>query len=81
VEGGPAEILNHDALLYRDDDDAVDKITAVLCDTELQQKLLAHLHGQANKFSAEHYMDGLRAAVEEFLRRSPHTTMDHRTCQ
>ena len=30
AEGGPAEIVDHEALLYRDDDDAVEKITAVL---------------------------------------------------
>jgi glycosyltransferase involved in cell wall biosynthesis len=81
VEGGPSEILNHQALLYRNDDDAVEKITAVLQNTELQQKLLLHLHGQANKFSAEHYMNGLRAAVEEFLQRSPNATMNHSTCR
>jgi glycosyltransferase involved in cell wall biosynthesis len=67
VEGGPAEILNHDALLYRDDDDAVDKIIAVLRDTELQQTLLAHLCQHAGKFSTENYMCGLRAAVERFI--------------
>jgi glycosyltransferase involved in cell wall biosynthesis len=81
AEGGPAEILSDPALLYRDDDDALEKITAVLSDEQLQQKLLAHLRGQANKFSAERYMHGLRAAVGKFLRKYPDTTMDHRTCQ
>jgi glycosyltransferase involved in cell wall biosynthesis len=67
AEGGPAEILEHAELLYRDDDDAVKKIIAVLDDAELQQKLLAHLRAQGEKFSPENYMHGLRAAVEQFI--------------
>jgi glycosyltransferase involved in cell wall biosynthesis len=67
AEGGPAEILERAALLYRDDDDAVDKVIAVLNDAELQQKLLAHLRLQGEKFSPENYMRGLRAAVEQFI--------------
>jgi glycosyltransferase involved in cell wall biosynthesis len=67
AEGGPAEILEHAELLYRDDHDAVEKIIAVLDDDKLQRKLLAHLVLQGEKFSAENYMRGLRTAVEQFV--------------
>ena len=67
VEGGPAEILSHEALLYRDDDDAVEKICAVLNRPALRASLLEHLRRQAEKFSAENFMRDLRAVVDKFL--------------
>ena len=70
AEGGPAEILSHEALLYRDDEDAVEKICAVLSRPALQATLLEHLGRQAEKFSAENFMRDLRAAVEKFLAKS-----------
>ncbi|MBF6569627.1 MAG: glycosyltransferase family 4 protein [Candidatus Binataceae bacterium] len=66
VEGGPAEILDSDALLYHNDDDAVEKIIAVLGDESLRAELTHHLRCQAERFSAAHYMRGLREAVERF---------------
>ena len=70
AEGGPAEILGHDALLYLGDDDAVEKICAMLSHPALQTSLLEHLRRQAEKFSAENFMRDLRAAVEKFLAKS-----------
>ena len=70
VEGGPAEILNHEALLYRDDDDAAEKICAVLSRPALRASLLEHLRRQAEKFSAENFMRDLREIVEKFLAKS-----------
>ncbi|MGA7871730.1 MAG: glycosyltransferase family 4 protein [Candidatus Binatus sp.] len=70
AEGGPAEILDHDSLLYRDEDDAVEKICAVLSRPALQASLLEHLWRQAEKFSAENFMRDFRAAVEKFLAKS-----------
>ena len=67
VEGGPAEVLGHDALLYRDADDAVEKICAVLSRPALRASLLEHLRRQAEKFSAENFMRDLRAIVAKFL--------------
>lgn len=70
AEGGPAEILSHEALLFCDDDDAVEKICAVLSRPALQATLFEHLERQAEKFSAENFMRDLRAAVEKFLAKS-----------
>jgi glycosyltransferase involved in cell wall biosynthesis len=70
AEGGPAEILNHEALLYGNDDDAVEKITAVLNHQALREDLIRHLRHQAEKFSPENFMSGLRSTVDRFLYRS-----------
>ena len=67
AEGGQAEILNHPALLYRDEDDAAEKITAVLDREALREELIRHLRCQAEKFSAENFMSGLRSVVDGFL--------------
>ena len=67
AEGGPAEIVGHETLSYRDDDDAVEKISAVLNRETLREELARHLRCQAEQFSAERFMDGLRSAVDEFL--------------
>jgi glycosyltransferase involved in cell wall biosynthesis len=67
AEGGSAEILDHEALLYRGNDDAVEKIIAVLSNEPLRWELSAHLRRQADKFSAEKFMSGLREAIERFI--------------
>jgi len=70
AEGGPAEILNHEALFYHNDDEAVSKITAVLDQKALRGELIRHLRHQAEKFSPESFMAGLREAVNDFNQRS-----------
>jgi glycosyltransferase involved in cell wall biosynthesis len=67
AEGGPAEIVKHDALLYRNDDEAVAKITAVLDQKALRGELIRHLRSQAKQFAPEAFMAGLREAVNDFL--------------
>ncbi len=68
-EGGQAEIVNHPQLTYADVDDAADKIVGVLEKPQLQSQLCQHLANQGRQFSAESFMSGLRAIVEEFLAR------------
>jgi glycosyltransferase involved in cell wall biosynthesis len=67
AEGGPAEILRHDALLYSGHDDAVAKIAAVLERKALRSELAAHLRRQGEQFSPERFMSGLRSVVQDFL--------------
>lgn len=67
VTGGPAEILDHPALLYHDEDDAAEKIIAVLNNDSLREDLSLHLRRQGAKFSAENFMAGLHNAVERFI--------------
>jgi glycosyltransferase involved in cell wall biosynthesis len=69
AEGGQSEIIDHEALLYRGDKDAVEKISAVLSSRALQLELSGHLRRQAQRFSTEKFMDGIRVVVDEFLRR------------
>ncbi|HTT75725.1 MAG TPA: glycosyltransferase family 4 protein, partial [Candidatus Binataceae bacterium] len=68
--GGQSEILNHSALLYHDLGDAADKMTAVLEHEALRGELIRHLRHQAEKFSPESFMAGLREAVNDFNQRS-----------
>jgi glycosyltransferase involved in cell wall biosynthesis len=67
AEGGPAEILKHEALLYYNDDDAAQKISTVIEREALREELIRHLRLQADKFSPEDFMSGLRDAVHDFL--------------
>jgi glycosyltransferase involved in cell wall biosynthesis len=67
AEGGPAEIVRHEALLYRDDGDAAEKISAGLSRERLREELGCHLRLQADRFSPEHFMSGLRFAVGQFI--------------
>ena len=48
AEGGPAEILAHQALLYENDADAVEKISAVLSHDVLREELIWHLRCRYN---------------------------------
>ena len=66
-EGGQAEIVNHQSLLYDSLDDAINKIDTVLQQPKLQSLLRNHLEKQGMKFSTNNFMHGLRAAVEKFL--------------
>jgi hypothetical protein len=65
--GGQVEIVDHPDLIYDGEDDAVRKIAAVLSDPARQAALRVHLAGQAEKFSAERFMDGIRRAVDRFM--------------
>jgi glycosyltransferase involved in cell wall biosynthesis len=69
ASGGQAEIVNHPALTFSSDDDAVDKICAVLSSAALQENLRQHLTRQAQKFSVENFMAEVRRIVFEFLNR------------
>lgn len=67
TEGGPAEIVDHEALLYCNAYDAVEKIIGVLNNHSLREELNHHLCFQGEKFSAENFMAGLRDTVERFI--------------
>jgi hypothetical protein len=65
-------------LLFSNDDDAVEKIIAVLTRQTLREELIRHLRHQAAKFSAEIFMEGLREVVEQFLARSGNMAALHK---
>ncbi|MEZ5393019.1 MAG: glycosyltransferase [Bryobacterales bacterium] len=63
--GGPPEIIGgHSELAFRSDEDAVEKICAVLASEALQQSLLARLEPQRELFSEQRFMDEIRQEVE-----------------
>jgi glycosyltransferase involved in cell wall biosynthesis len=65
--GGQREILDHPLLAFSDEEDAVEKIAAVLASDPLKVILRQHLAARARKFSAEKFASGIRAVVFEFL--------------
>jgi glycosyltransferase involved in cell wall biosynthesis len=65
--GGQTEIIDHPQLIFRDDEEAVGKIQAVLSSGALQDALCRHLAAQARKFSVGNFRGAMRAIVAEFL--------------
>ena len=66
--GGQTEIVNHPALIYEDDDDAVRKIETVLANANLQETLRERLSQGVQRFSAERFTEAIRDIVFGFLR-------------
>jgi glycosyltransferase involved in cell wall biosynthesis len=64
--GGCAEILEHEALVYTDVDEAVEKIAAVLTSPLRQQELLAHQRERKGMFSSDRFCARFREIVSEF---------------
>jgi glycosyltransferase involved in cell wall biosynthesis len=65
--GGQGEIANHPSLIYQDDEDAVNKIDAVLRDREMQERLVNHLRAGAARFSTRAFTEGILAITREFI--------------
>jgi glycosyltransferase involved in cell wall biosynthesis len=65
--GGQVEIVNHPALIFENEADAVEKIDAVLANPTEQEVLCAHLRQGAKAFSVKTYMEVMRRVVAEFL--------------
>lgn len=61
--GGQAEIVDHPALTFEHEQDAVEKIECVLLDAALQDRLRLHLLERGSKFSVEQFKAGVRRAV------------------
>ena len=71
---GQVEVVGHaPLLLYTSEDDAVEKITRVLDDENLQTELGMHLAARAQLFSAQRFASELRAVLTEFLSRKNQT--------
>ncbi len=64
--GGPAEIVNHPLLIYRDASDAVEKIARILRYPVLCGPLAGHLADQARRFSAARFVQDMRALALNF---------------
>jgi glycosyltransferase involved in cell wall biosynthesis len=67
--GGQVEIVNHPALTYDTEDDAVGKIEKVLGDAAMQDALRKHLREDAERFSTETFKQAVRSLVAEVLER------------
>ncbi|HXW16309.1 MAG TPA: glycosyltransferase family 4 protein [Terriglobia bacterium] len=66
--GGQVEIVNHPALVFNDEADAVDKIEAVLKSSVEQENLRHHLRQSARRFSPESFQTQIRQVVKDFLK-------------
>jgi glycosyltransferase involved in cell wall biosynthesis len=65
--GGQTEIVNHPALIYESDEDAVRKIEAVLADSTLATSLRTQLAQGAERFSVSSFHGAVRNLLREFL--------------
>jgi glycosyltransferase involved in cell wall biosynthesis len=66
--GGQVEIVNHPALIYEDEADAVEKIVAVLTDAAEEEALRVSLRLGLSAYSVETFVGAVRRAIGEFLR-------------
>jgi glycosyltransferase involved in cell wall biosynthesis len=69
--GGPAEIVEHNPrLIYASADQAVENILAMVSNREMQEQTIARLEKRAQRFTAERFMEEIRAVVaHELMRR------------
>jgi len=66
--GGQVEIVNHPALVFENEGDAVEKIDAVLTREAEQETLRAHLRHGSQRFSQEIFQAQVRQLVEGLLK-------------
>jgi len=65
--GGQAEIVDHPALTFDGEQDAVERISRVIQDTARQEELTIHLAKRAARFSAETFVRESRSLIAEFF--------------
>jgi glycosyltransferase involved in cell wall biosynthesis len=67
--GGQVEIIGNDSrLTYDSDEQAVEKVTAVLGNSSIQHDLLEHLAGCGTNFSTDRFVREIRGIVDEVAR-------------
>jgi len=66
--GGQVEIVDHDDLIYKTEQEAVVKIENVMESTDKQKMLLRHLKKQAGKFSSMTFMSEIKSTVKGFFK-------------
>ncbi len=67
-DGGQMEIVDHPALIYSDEAEAVEKIDAVLSGNISPEALLSHLRRSSNTFSVKNFVETMQRIVAEFVR-------------
>jgi len=65
--GGQVEIVDHPLLIYRDSNDAVEKIREIIGDRKKQEELRAHLGKMKNKFSIDIFKSEVKAIVQDYF--------------
>jgi len=65
--GGQREVVNHEALVYKNIDDAIEKISDVLKNEKEQFVLRKHLKNNSKKFSTEIFKKKTREIVSDFF--------------
>lgn len=66
--GGQVEIVEHPDLIYKNVEDAVQKIETVLKDKQMQEYLLKRLSVMSQKFSVENFQKEVKNIVSDFLK-------------
>jgi len=65
--GGQVEIINHPALIYENEADAVEKIDAILSHEAEQENMRDHLRRGSTPFSMETFVEAMRRLVAQFV--------------
>lgn len=65
--GGQVEIANNSQLIYKNKEDAIEKISKVLNDKNFQAELQKHLLNNNKKFSTENFKKEIKKIVEDFI--------------
>jgi glycosyltransferase involved in cell wall biosynthesis len=65
--GGQVEIVDNSQLIYENEKDAVEKISKVLNDKNIQIELQKHLLENNKKFSTENFKKEIKKIVENFI--------------
>ena len=65
--GGQVEIVDHPFLIYRDKNDAVEKIWEIIGERKKQEELRAHLNKMKNKFSIDIFKREVKAIVQDYF--------------
>lgn len=69
--GGPESIVGDaPGLVFRDEDEAVERIVAMLRSPSAQEAAISHLATRADLFGTERFAEGLRHAVRSFVERA-----------
>ncbi len=69
ARGGQMEIVDHAALLYRDREEAIERIDGVLGNPALQDEVRAHLAAREGRFSARRFETELTALIDDVMSR------------
>jgi glycosyltransferase involved in cell wall biosynthesis len=77
---GSAEILDHEDLVFRSEEEAVAKILTVMEDPLKLETIRRHLEMRANCFSTDTFQNSVRSLIADFLEEGPSSLTAQTRC-